>query len=468
MPRTSRRSQAARRRAEALPVQRIGVPTPSSDFVGRRGTGRRHKANEWPISEHTGRRHKLVIPDGSLDKKLVLVIGASHLRSLADGIVKMQGGFVSFGFMSTPGADADQLRKEVEKVVLPRRPDAICVFAPSNNLTSSINHQEAGRAFKLYLEAVREHCTKVFCIGMIPRLTESMEKQELFQQEYHRVSANLKMPFYSIAEDFPLSRVDLWSYDGIHLDDNKGMRILSDRIWVFAHQFLELSAPKPLATSQAAVPYKPRFVPRVVVKGVERVPRPPPPEWTTVRYGRKRSHSGESDSDSPMERVVPDKIATPVLKECYIPLNPVRFSPELLVAMEKVSPMAVADVHTGNEMKPVERVKKPAVLRTRRVRQQVSATPSVTPAAVGVGLVSVKKNVEATSKQVDVCDVVRSPHPREASDCPGLVSVCPSELVSDREMLEVSVDFECSQTRANRQIKADTRTDGVYIGGDPE
>ncbi|KAM4539893.1 uncharacterized protein PAE49_020622 [Odontesthes bonariensis] len=361
----------------------------------------------------------------------------------------MQGGFVSFAFMSTPGADADQLRKEVEKVVLPRRPDAICVFAPSNNLTSSINHQEAGRAFKLYLEAVREHCTKVFCIGMIPRLTESMEKQELFQQEYHRVSANLKMPFYSIAEDFPLSRVDLWSYDGIHLDDNKGMRILSDRIWVFAHQFLELSAPKPLATSQAAAPYKPRYVPRLVVKGVERVPRPPPPEWTTVRYGRKRSHSGESDSDSPKERVVPDKIATPVLKECYIPLNPVRFSPELLVAMEKVSPLAVADVHTGNEMKPVERLKKPAVLRTRRVRQQVSATPSVTPAAVGVGLVSVKKNVEATSKQVDVCDVVPSPHPREVSDCPGLVSVCPSELVSDREMLEVSVDFECSQTRGS-------------------
>ncbi|XP_075307056.1 uncharacterized protein LOC142368767 [Odontesthes bonariensis] len=348
MPRVSRRSQAARRRVEAAQVQRISIPKASSDFVGRHGTGHRHKVNQWPTSEHTGLSHKLVIPDGSLEKKLVLLIGASHSRSFAYGIVQMKQGCI--GVMSTPGADADQLRKEVEEVVLPRDPDAACVVAPSNNLTASINHEEAGRVFEMYLWAVRERCTKVFCIGMIPRLTESRGKQELFQQEYHRRSAKLS----SIAEDFPLNRVDLWCYDGVStISDNKGMRILSDRIWVSAYQFLELSAPKPQVQSRAAPPYKPRFVPRVVMKGVERVPPPPPPEWTTGRYGRKRSHSGESESlsDSPKKRVVPDEIdGTPVvLKECYIPLSPVRFSPDMLVAMEKVSPLAVADVHTGNE-----------------------------------------------------------------------------------------------------------------------
>lgn len=36
------------------------------------------------------------------------------------------------------------------------------------------------------------------------------------------------------------------------------------------------------------------------------------------------------------------------LRECFIPLNPVRFSEETLVAMEKVSPSALGDVPTGN------------------------------------------------------------------------------------------------------------------------
>ena len=36
--------------------------------------------------------------------------------------------------------------------------------------------------------------------------------------------------------------------------------------------------------------------------------------------------------------------------ECFIPLNPVRFSPAMLVAMDKVVPSALGGVPTGNKV----------------------------------------------------------------------------------------------------------------------
>ncbi|MEQ2216710.1 hypothetical protein XENOCAPTIV_020955 [Xenoophorus captivus] len=76
------------------------------------------------------------------------------------------------------------------------------------------------------------------------------------------------------------------------------MPLLAELMWIAAYQFLETPEPKPLVQSQVSRPYKPRFVPRVVVKGVERAPPPPPSEWTLVKSGRKRNHSGESESTS--------------------------------------------------------------------------------------------------------------------------------------------------------------------------
>lgn len=73
----------------------------------------------------------------------------------------MPEGRFSFGVMSTPGASADQLKQEVLHAPIPRTPDAVCVLAPSNNLTSSRTVKEAGAAFGRLLAAVRTRWSKV-------------------------------------------------------------------------------------------------------------------------------------------------------------------------------------------------------------------------------------------------------------------------------------------------------------------
>ncbi|XP_023202486.1 uncharacterized protein LOC111611089 [Xiphophorus maculatus] len=449
MPRgkSHRRSEAAKRRVEAVRLERVGIPKASSDFEPQRGTGVRHAVRKWPVSEVTNHCHKLVVPEGLPNKKFVLLIGASHLRSLVDGIVEMASGCLQFGFISTPGAHAADLRLEVLNAVVPREPDAVCVMAPSNNLTASRHPEEAGQEFERYLLAVCSRWPKVFCTGFVPRLTESREKQEWFQQEFHRRSAKLGIRYYPIADNFPLGRRHLWCPDGIHLSDDHGMHILKELIWMFSYQFLELSAPKPLVQSPATPPYKPRFAPRVVVKGQERSrpSSPLPTEWTLVRSGRKRNLSGESDclSDSPKKRVVHhQRDDTPVaLSECAIPSNPVRFSPAILVAMETVSPSAVPDVRTGTETKPVEHQKKPAVSKSRRTRQKVSPVSCVTPAT---------NTVVLKLPRLLVSDA-RPACPPVASDSPASGPACRLEVPSGQGTTEDVADFQRTQTSPKGQ-----------------
>ncbi|XP_077377914.1 uncharacterized protein LOC144019003, partial [Festucalex cinctus] len=155
-------------------------------------TGGRHKVQEWPISCVTGRSHKLVIPSECPNKKFVLLIGDSHLRSIADGFVEMPKDSFSFGVMSTPGACATELTTEVQHAVVPRTPDVVCLLAPSNNLTSSRTPDEAGADFcRLLGNVCGRWPNKVFVLDFPPRLTVDVTQQDYLRQEFHRVSARM-------------------------------------------------------------------------------------------------------------------------------------------------------------------------------------------------------------------------------------------------------------------------------------
>lgn len=94
--------------------------------------------------------------------QFVLIVGDSHLRAIVDGIVPMpKSDTLCFGFMSTPGACASQIRTEVLHAVVPRTPEAVCVLAPSNNLTASRTVDEAAIAFANLLQSVGNRWPKV-------------------------------------------------------------------------------------------------------------------------------------------------------------------------------------------------------------------------------------------------------------------------------------------------------------------
>lgn len=90
----------------------------------------------------------------SLLLQFVLIVGDSHLRAFVDGFVAMPEGRMSFGFMSTPGASAAQLRVEVENAVLPRLPEVVCLLAPGNDLTASRTIAQAAEEFRRLLAVV--------------------------------------------------------------------------------------------------------------------------------------------------------------------------------------------------------------------------------------------------------------------------------------------------------------------------
>ncbi|XP_067456171.1 uncharacterized protein [Thunnus thynnus] len=361
MPRDKsfRRSQAARRRMAERRLVVFGPQRPSTGTCAREGTGFRHKVKKWPISALTGRSHKLVIPPEDPDKKFVLVIGASHLRAMVDGFVKMPEGRLSFGFMSTPGACASELRTEMLHAAVPRTPDAVCVMAPSNNLTASRTVDEAGADFRQFLRSACSLWTTVFVQDFTPRLNADLGIQELMRQEFHRVAASMGIRYFPTAEHFPLDRLDLWSRDGVHLSDAGGMAILSQLIWMSAYQLLETPPPTPQVPLRTSPPGR-TFVPKVVVKGEAPVPRPSNPfDWTVVSKGRKADETSV---------------------KCFIPLNPVRFSSAVLDAMDKAVPShlpsPVCTAVPQGKLKPnVVRRQKAVASKRKRGQQQVVAKP---------------------------------------------------------------------------------------------
>uniref|UniRef100_A0A8C9X9D5 Uncharacterized protein n=1 Tax=Sander lucioperca TaxID=283035 RepID=A0A8C9X9D5_SANLU len=199
------------------------------------GTGVRHRVNEWTRSKVTGKQHKFIIPPEVPDKKFILIVGDSHLRAIVDGIVPMpksQDIPLSFGFMSTPGGTAADLRAELDNALLPRIPDAICLLAPSNNLTANQTISEAAADFRKLLVILTLY-VKVFVVDFPPRLNIDLDVQRHYREEYHRVAALLDM--------FPLNNLKLDSSCILtHLSDNRGMPILVNALYMACYvQFLE-------------------------------------------------------------------------------------------------------------------------------------------------------------------------------------------------------------------------------------
>ncbi|XP_056265633.1 uncharacterized protein LOC130190325 [Pseudoliparis swirei] len=298
--RSSRRSQA-----DKLRIAQRGNANSAC-----RGSGYRHTVLQWGKSPFTGRSHKLVIPAESPDKKFVLLVGASHLRAVADGFVEMPEGRLSFGVMSTPGASATDLKNEVLHAALPRTPDAICVLAPGNNLTSSRTLEEARADFGSLLAIVSSCCPKVFVVDFPPRLDVEVSLQDAMRQEFQREATLMGVKYFSVAEFFPLDCRVLWSKDGVHLSDSDGMKILVQLLWQHSYEQILGTAPEPQVP-----PRRRKFTPNVPEEEVGGPSPPDPPERALVVRGRRVT-----------------------LKGCFIPLTPVRLSSAMLAEINKRVP----------------------------------------------------------------------------------------------------------------------------------
>ncbi|XP_072228148.1 uncharacterized protein [Leuresthes tenuis] len=143
----------------------------------------------------------------------------------------------------------------------------------------------SGKSHKLVIPAQHPD-KKVFVADFVPRLTVDEGYQKLIRQEFHRVAASYGLKYCHMADEFPLNRLELWAYDGVHLSDDAGMPILVQLLWRATYEALEPPAVKPLVLHRVSPP-SPRMRPRIVVRGEVPAPRPPPSEWTVVGSGAK-------------------------------------------------------------------------------------------------------------------------------------------------------------------------------------
>uniref|UniRef100_A0A8C5GPK0 1-alkyl-2-acetylglycerophosphocholine esterase n=1 Tax=Gouania willdenowi TaxID=441366 RepID=A0A8C5GPK0_GOUWI len=371
MPRKGRRSQAQKQRWRKLDASELPAPAPHpSDATPCGGTGHRHRVLKWPTSPLTGRRYKLVKPPELPGKKTVLIVGNSHLRAIVDGFVRMPESQLSFGFLSACGASGSEIRTEVLHAAVPHAPDAVCVMAPGNNLTST-TVDVAGGDFKNLLTTCSNRWpkSKVFVVDFPPRLAVEPQHQDLLRQEYRRVTARLGVKYFSATEHFPLSNLALWSKDGVHLSDDKGMPILVQLFWSAASQHLATPPPTPWVSPKPSPPVR-KVTPILVVRESSPAPRSPDThQWRTIGQGGKTSPPGESPKSrgSPQRRMAHQQVCDSS-NESFLPLNPVWFSGTALSAMEKVSPSHLSCLADFQLSPKAKKVASPAPKRRSRPR----------------------------------------------------------------------------------------------------
>uniref|UniRef100_A0A673BM85 1-alkyl-2-acetylglycerophosphocholine esterase n=1 Tax=Sphaeramia orbicularis TaxID=375764 RepID=A0A673BM85_9TELE len=360
---------------------------PVPEFVPRRGTGSRHPVRRWPTSHLTGRQVKLV-PPRHLEKKIVFVVGDSHLRAVVDEDVAIPELPFCFSFLSVPGGVAADLRMEVRHLTVPWTPDLVCVCAPSNNLTGSRTIGEAAVDFDALLTTVRSRWPKVFVLDFPSRLNIPLDLQELLRQEYHRVAARMGLPYVAVADHLSVNWLSLWCPDGVHLSDTDGMPILVDLLCDAA--FTQLAPPPSEPTASPQTPPHPRtspspqVAPRVVVTGPEPLPRRRHPRgWTVVGQEGKVIFGSESLPGCHFECA-----ATPLVQQSDpIPSNALWFSSAMLDAMEQFAPSTGSD---GIAVPPSEVVRdQSAVQEGAQVPQKISKGKCVSVSLVTVPSVCV-------------------------------------------------------------------------------
>ncbi|XP_061573474.1 uncharacterized protein LOC133439543, partial [Cololabis saira] len=377
-----------------------------SDFRPGHGTGHRHRVLKWDKSTFTPHFRKLVVPEESPDKKFVLLVGDSHLRPIADGLVGLPDRRLSCGVLSVPGASALELRTEVLNAVLPRSPAAVCILAPSNDLSASGTVTQAGVAFGKLLLTACSTWPNVCVLDFPRRLTVDLDLQELLSQEYHRVAARMGVRYVSATHYFPLTQLDLWCPDGVHLSKEGGMERLAELLWWTLHHQLEPTVPRVQTPPRTSPPAR-RVVPRTqtsprtspparrVVPRTQTSPRTSPPARRVVPRTQNSPRTSPPARRVSPKRVVKDVVTAPrpssPLEQTYvlssqvdvgmdsIPLNPVWFSPAILDVMEKAVPAhlpsaveSAARPDGRKQKSTVERRDRGPSKRTRE-KQQVEA-----------------------------------------------------------------------------------------------
>ncbi|CAL8389394.1 unnamed protein product [Boreogadus saida] len=221
----------------------------------------------------------------------------------------MPDGCLSFGFLSTPGASAAELRTELLNADIRRTPDVVCLLAPSNNLTATPSIETAGVAFDGELPAV-------FVLDFPPRLASELAPQQFLREEFRRVAARNGVKYCVTADRFPLDSRALWSRDGIHLSDDLGMPLLAKLLWHFSFRQLEAASPLPVTPPPVVPPKSPPT-------------RSQPETW-----------DAPEDWDQSSVRILPHEVWVPpvVLRECFVVLNHIRFSTDKLAAMDRIVP----------------------------------------------------------------------------------------------------------------------------------